>query len=129
MRRHERILASLAILGAILSACQGGGSSSTSPTLPTRTVGWVPPQYFADNTPLDPARDLKGIEIHVKQDASFGPADIPAAIAPPSDNHFVLSTLDPPLSRGVTYYVSVRAVTNEGVKSDFSAIASFSFPP
>jgi len=71
---------------------------------------------------------LRGFEIYVKQDASFGSADDPVATAPPWDNNFDLNNLAPLLSRGVTYYVSIRSVTNEGVKSDFSSIDSFSFP-
>jgi hypothetical protein len=45
----------------------------------------------------------------------------------PVDNAFNFATLDPPLSKGVTYYVSVQAITTEGVKSDFSDVFYFSF--
>jgi len=131
--RHKKILATLAVLGALLSACGGGGSSSASPTptpTPTpqaETLVWEAPQYFADNTPLNPTRDLQRIEIYVKEEASFGPGDIVIATAMPVDNAFNFVTLDPPLSKGVTYYVSVRAITTEGAKSDFSDVFSFSF--
>jgi hypothetical protein len=91
-------------------------------------VVWAAPQYFTDNTPLVPSRDLQGFEIYVKQDPSFGPADSATATASPVDTTFNLATLVPPLSRGVTYYVSLRTVSVEGVKSDFSAIAPFSIP-
>jgi hypothetical protein len=56
------------------------------------------------------------------------PDDNAIACAPPGDNSFNLETLYPPLSKGVTYNASVRAVPVEGEKSDFSASASFSFP-
>jgi hypothetical protein len=91
-------------------------------------VVWTAPQYFSDNTPLDPSRDLQGFEIYIKQDTSFGPGDNPVATASPLDNTYNLANLSPPLSRGVTYYVSLRTVTIEGMKSDNSAIASFSIP-
>ena len=124
--RHKQIFATVAILGALLSACGGGGSSS--PPLQAKTFGWSPPQYFTDGTPLLPASDLKYFEIYVKQDPSFGPDEKAITTAPPAATTFNLATLVPPLSKGVTYYASVRAVSVEGEKSDFSASASFSFP-
>jgi hypothetical protein len=91
-------------------------------------VVWEAPQYFTDNTTLVPAADLVGFEIYVRQDTSFGPDDIAVATAPPLDNTFDLETVVPPLSRGVTYYVSIRAVTTEGETSDYSNVYSFSLP-
>ena len=73
-----------------------------------------------------PAADLVRFEIYVRQDTSFGPDDIAVATAPPLDNTFDLETVVPPLSRGVTYYVSVRAFTTEGEASDFSNLYPFS---
>jgi len=131
-RGYVPIIAALAVMGALLCACQGGGSSSNSPapsptpTPTAKTVGWAAPQYFTDNTPLVPSRDLQGFEIYVKQDPSFGPADNPVATASPLDNTYDLANLSPPLSRGVTYYVSLRTVTVVGMKSDFSPPVSFS---
>ena len=123
--RHKQILATLAIMGALLSACGGGGGGqSSSPPPAAKTLGWAPPQYFTDNTPVIPPSDLKHFEIYVKQDSSFGPDDNAIATALPVDNTFNLATLFPPLSRGVTYYVSVRAVPVDGEKSDFSSPAA-----
>jgi len=126
----------MVVLVLLLSACGGGGSSSISqapaptptpiPTPSSKKVVWTPPQYFTDNTPLLPSRDLKGFEIYIKQDPSFGPADNPVATASPLDNTYDLANLSPPLSRGVTYYVSLRTVTVVGMKSDFSPPVSFS---
>jgi hypothetical protein len=86
----------------------------------------VAPKYFTDNTPLDPSRDLQGFEIYIKEDPSFGPVDSPVAIASPLDNTYKLAKVSPPLSKAVTYYVSLRTVTLYGMKSDFSPPVSFS---
>ncbi|MBP2676888.1 MAG: hypothetical protein H6Q84_3728, partial [Deltaproteobacteria bacterium] len=71
---------------------------------------WAAPQYFKDNTPLVPSRDLQGFEIYIKQDPSFGLADSPVATASPLDIKYNLAIVFPPLSKGVTYYVSLRTV-------------------
>ena len=92
------------------------------------TEGRAAPEYFTDNTRMVPSRDLQGFEIYIKQDLSFGPTDSATAIASPVDTKFDLSTLEPPLSRGVTYNVSVRAISVEGEKSNFSNAFSFSIP-
>ena len=127
MLRKKNILATIATLGALLSACSGGESSS-APSVQGKRVYWAAPQYFTDNTPLVPSRDLQGFEIYIKQDSSFGPADSPVATPSPLDNKYNLANVSPPLSKGVTYYVSLRTVTVEGMKSDFSPAAKFSFP-
>lgn len=126
---HWQIVAVLAVLGALLCSCSGGGGSSVSSPPPppvAKTVVWEAPQSFVDNTPLVPATNLDRFEIYVRQDPSFGPDDSPIATASPTDTTFNLGTLSPPLSRGVTYYVSIRAVTTEGETSDFSTVRSFS---
>jgi hypothetical protein len=77
---------------------------------------------------LVPSRDLQGFEIYIKQDPSFGPADSAVATASPLDTTYNLANVSPPLSKGVTYYVSLRTVMVGGMKSDFSPAASFSLP-
>ena len=126
-QRKEQILVALSVLGALLSACSGGGSSS-APSVVGKSVHWAPPLYFADNTPLVPSRDLQGFEIYIKQDPSFGPADSATATASALDTTYKLENVSPSLLNGVTYYVSLRTVTMEGMKSDFSAVAPFSIP-
>ena len=127
--RNKRILAALAILYVLLSACSGGGGgSSSAPSILGKSVYWAAPQYFTDNTPLVPSRDLLGFEIYIKQDPSFGSADSPVATASPLDTTYNLANVSPPLSKGVTYYVSLRVVTVVGMKSDFSPATSFSIP-
>jgi hypothetical protein len=87
---------------------------------------WTAPQYFKDNTALVPSRDLRGFEIYIKQDPSFGPDDRPVATVSPLDTKYNLAIVSPPLLKGVTYYVSLRTVTVEGMKSDFSESSAFS---
>ena len=118
MPRPKRILVTFAVLGALLSACSGGGSSS-APVVLGKSVYWASPQTFADNTPLIPSRDLQGFEIYVKQDNVFGPADNAVATPSPLDTSYNLGNINPPLSKGTTYYVSMRTVTVESMKSDF----------
>ena len=94
----------------------------------SKKVFWVAPQNFTDATPLVPTMDLQGFEIYIKQDPSFEPDDIPVATASPLEDAYDLSNVSPPLSKGVTYYISLRAVPVDGVKSDFSPATSFSIP-
>jgi hypothetical protein len=127
MLRNKKILVALAVLGALLSTCSRGGSSS-APSVMGKNVYWAAPEYFTDNTPVVSSRDLQGFEIYIRQDLSFGPADNPVATASALDTTYNLANVSPPLLNGVTYYISLRAITVEGVKSDFSPAVSFSIP-
>jgi hypothetical protein len=69
----------------------------------------------------------------VKESGSFSDADTPTAIISAFDTltqqvttSFNLANLGPFLQKGVTYYVSMRAVALDGLKSGFSTPASFS---
>lgn len=73
-------------------------------------------------------------EIYVKTNGTFTTGDSAMASVPAYDPNtgqistsFNLADLSPFLARGVMYYVSVRAVAKDGLKSDFSQTASFSF--
>jgi hypothetical protein len=127
---HGLILIAVAILGSVLSACSGcsggGGGGSPAPSVSGKSVYWVAPQFFTDGTPLDPSRDLQGFEIYIKQDASFGPDDLPVETVSYLDNSYSLANASPPLSNGVIYYVSLRTITVDGMKSDFPPPVSFS---
>jgi hypothetical protein len=124
MRRYPWILWTALVLGVLLSACGGGEAGSS--TIPSKTVYWAPPQSFTDGTPVVPSRDLQGYEIYVKHDLPFGPADNPVAYPSPLESSFYLGKITPPLTKGVTYYISLRTVTAEGMKSDFSPAFAFS---
>ena len=114
------------LFAVLLVSCSGGGGEGDSPSLPSKTVYWASPQSFSDGTPLVPSRDLRGYEIYVKQDLPFVPADNPVATPSPLESSFYLGKITPPLSQGVTYYLSLRTVTADGMKSDFSPPVSFS---
>lgn len=133
MRRCNRILATLALLCVFLSGCTSGGSSSTpplpqDPTSGPTTLGWSPPQFFTDNTPLIPERDLEYFEVYIKQDPQYKPEDLPIAIVSPLVNTLYLADLSPPLSKGVNYYYFIRTVPVEGEASDFSDVGTFFLP-
>jgi hypothetical protein len=95
---------------------------------------WTPPAQFSDRTPLNPLTDLNNYEIYVKESRQFTDVDPPSAIVAAVDpgthqltTTFNLANLGPFLQRGITYYVSMRSVAMDGLKSDFSAPAAFSF--
>ena len=126
----------MAILLGILAGCGGGGDSSSGDggtPLPAKILSWAPPSSYTDSTSLDPKTDLSEYEIYVNESGSFTNSDQPSAVVRAVDTtthtlttSFNLANLGY-LSRGVTYRVSMRAVANTGLKSDFSPSASFSF--
>ena len=131
---HTILWMTLAV-GICLAGCGGGSSSSGSGySGPAKTLTWAPPTAYTDNTSLNPATDLDVIEVYVKQDGNFTGSDSAMAAIQAVDPNtglvntsFNLSNLSPFLPANVTLYVSVRAVANNGLKSDFSQTATFSF--
>lgn len=131
------------ILGILISfavaGCGGGGggevSTSTGGTgsAAPKVLSWTPPASFADQTPLDPARDLSHYEIHIGNSGDSSLPDVTEATVSAYDSatgqlvtSFDLANLSAYLAPNVTYYVSMRSVSNTGVKSDYSPSASFS---
>lgn len=123
---------------ALISGCGGsasdGGPGDSSNSLPTKTLQWNPPNTYVDGTPLDPQNDLDSFEIFVNNTGDFLDSDLPmvavAAREPGNPNTvttFNLANLAPQITEGVVYYVSVRSVLKNGVKSSFSSAISFSF--
>ena len=134
-RLHTIGLMILAV-GMCLAGCGGGGGSSTASgaVVPAKTLTWADPTAYTDNTSLNPASDLDVIEVYVKQDGTFTGSDNAIAAVQAVDpstgllnTSFDLSNLAPYLPSNVTLHVSVRAVANNGLKSDFSQSATFSF--
>lgn len=140
MRRHgfpTLLFVSIAV-GALASGCGGAqGSVQGSPVVPSESAPvlvWNPPASYADNTVLDPCRDLDHYEIYVRQDGSFTENDLPVALiaavvdASPSGEspggkmqktEFPLENLQPFISKANRLYVSLKAVGIDGQKSDF----------
>ena len=127
------------ILAAAVSlvGCGGGGGGGTSTTAPgtpaSKILSWAPPTAYEDNTTLNPSTDLDVFEVYIRQDGNFTSNDNAMAALQAVDpgtaqltTSFDLNGLSPFLSNGVTYYVSVRAVAKNGLKSDFSRSATFS---
>jgi len=127
----------------LLGACGGGGGADaptgTSVTPPSGTLSvlaWNPPANYADNTVLDPYRDLDHYEVYVRIDANFTESDLPLAViaavadAPTGsasaggkvlDKEFILNNIEPFIDPGVTHFVSLKAVGVDGQKSGFMA--------
>jgi len=121
------------MLVAALYGCGGGGADSGN-VFPSKTLSWSPPTTFSDSTPLDPARDLNLYEVYVNETGTFSDTSSPmaevVAVEPGTGklgNTFDLANLSSYLSPGVTYHVSIRAVSISGLKSAFSGSATFSF--
>lgn len=136
--RRVLILWVLLVTATTLSGCGGGTKAESggggAGTLPSKVLGWDPPQAYTDDSPLDPVTELDRIEIYVKEQGSFTEQDFPvatvAAIDPATRDlikTFDLANLAPFINTGVVYRVSLRAVAKTEMKSDFSEPATFSF--
>jgi hypothetical protein len=123
-------------MGSLIAGCGGssGVSSGGGETLPSKVLSWQPPSTYSDSTPLDPASDLDSFEIYVKETSNFADTDNEMAAVSATrgangelNTSFNLAKLAPFIDKGITYYVSIRAVAKNGLKSGFSPGASFSF--
>lgn len=118
----------LILMGMISAGCGGGGGGNGAATeLTPRTLTWSIDNTYTDGSTYDPVSTLKEFEIYVRQDNNFSPTDPYVIVSAVTGGQLVTSfdlrqtysTLS--LSRGVTYYVSMRVTTVDGVHSDFSA--------
>lgn len=117
----------------VLPGCGGGGEGgSTSGS--TTVMEWDPPLVAADGTPMDPRRDIEYYELFLRTDRNFGDDDVPVAhVASFTDvlspngrsfkreltKEFSPENLRPFTEKGKTYYISLRAVGVDGIKSGF----------
>ena len=132
-----RFLVAAAAACALFAGCGGGGESgqSAAPRPLVDALAWDPPQTFADNTAMDPYTDLGYYEFYIRTDRNFTEADIPmaqvAAVAEvlAADGRtyiselttdFFLDNLRPFAPAGSRYFLSIRAVGIDGLKSAFS---------
>jgi len=128
--------------GILLSGCGGGGESAMASIPPgvASALAWDAPQTYEDHTPLDPYRDLDCYEFYVRNDPNFTENDLPMAevaavedvLSPDGKAYlknltslFNLDNLKPFLTPGARYYLSIRAVGVDGLKSGFSQPVSW----
>jgi hypothetical protein len=118
------------LLAVAFSACGGGGGGGADSNLPVRTLSWVPPARYADDSVIvNPILELSEYWIYIKSEhAIFTPADdhVQVYAVNPATNQpvtsFDLRLAAPALSlkQGIRYYVSMRTVSTDGVPSGFS---------
>jgi hypothetical protein len=143
MKRNRNLkrTAMAAALAIMLMGCGGGGGGgggqgSPSPGPSAPTLAWNPPATFSDNTALNPYRDLDYYEFYLRTDTNFIDNDIPIAqvsaitnvLAPDGHSYlqtltdaFDLNNLVPFTQQGTMYYLSIKSVGADGLKSNFSA--------
>jgi hypothetical protein len=137
--RSQLVFALAAIIAALLSGCGGGGEGASTQSAGSggiQTLAWDPPQTFSDNSPLDPYRELDYYELYLRSDPNFTDNDAPVAQVAAVSNvlnpdgisftqtltsEFSLGNLLPFTEQGAVYYISIRSVGLDGLKSDFSA--------
>ncbi len=137
-RRLQPIFAMAAIAAALLSGCGGGGEGASTQSAGggAQTLAWDPPQTFSDSSPMDPYRELDYYELYLRSDPNFTDNDAPVAqVAAVSSilnpdgisytqlltSEFSLGNLLPFTEQGAVYFISIRSVGVDGLKSDFSA--------
>ncbi|PWB65975.1 MAG: hypothetical protein C3F14_04780 [Deltaproteobacteria bacterium] len=104
-------------------------------------MAWDPPTTFQDNTAMDPYRELDYYEIYMRSDANFTDNEAPVAQVAAITNvlaadgkslqqelttGFSLENLLPFTQPGAVYYLCVKSVGVDGLKSDFSVPVAWS---
>ena len=122
----------------VLSGCgeeSGVGSSEiTPPSGSITSLEWDPPKTYGDGTPINPVRDIDYYEFFLRTDENFTDSDLPMAqvsavtdVFGPKGNspgrgptaEFTLENLLPFVEKGKRYYVTIKAVGIDGLKSGF----------
>jgi hypothetical protein len=121
------------VIGMILYGC-GESSKGSAPSGPNPAVAWDPPTLAADGSPMDSRRDIDYYEFYLREDPNFSDDDLPVAhvsgfydVFQPDGKsfsrkltkEFALDNLLPFTEKGKKYYVSIRAVGVDGLKSGF----------
>jgi hypothetical protein len=131
-------LMALIVAMIVLPGCGGWGESSgiNSPSGSVTSLEWDPPKTSGDGTPINPVRDIDYYEFFLRIDENFTDSDLPVAQVPavtdvfdPNGNfqsrgpttEFTLENLLPFVERGKRYYVAIKAVGIDGLKSGFMA--------
>lgn len=138
-RRLQQIFALAAVVAALLPGCGGGGEGASTQSAGgggAQTLAWDPPQTFSDSSPMDPYRELDYYELYLRSDPNFTDNDAPVAQVSAISNilnpdgisytqmltsEFSLGNLLPFTEQGAVYFISIRSVGVDGLKSNFSA--------
>ena len=146
------LLLSFVATGLLASGCGGSGGGSVEggtpsvppanvpPAGPVTILTWEPPAKFADNTPIDPYRDIDHYEVYAREDTNFTNTDLPVMVIPALTSidsthaqstgdikngrkplsEFTLEYLNPHVSKATPQYVSLKVVGVDGQKSAFT---------
>ncbi len=136
--RFHLLVALSAVMGILFAGCGGGGEGTQAQSggggTSTPTLVWDPPKNFADGVSIDPRRDLDHYEVFLRTNPTFNDTDLPVVqVAAVSDvaspggitngrkptTEFSLDRLLPYTQPGKRYYVSIKAVGVDGLKSGF----------
>jgi hypothetical protein len=142
------LIALTAAISILFAGCGGGGEGTPAQSSGVGTYAptlvWDPPKNFADGVSIDPRRDLDHYEVFLRTDPNFNDTDLPVVqVAAISDvgspggisdssnpagwnpngrkptTEISLDRLLPHTQPGKRYYVSIKAVGVEGLKSGF----------
>jgi hypothetical protein len=130
-------LLALIVAMIVLPGCGSGGNSEVTPPSGSITLlEWDPPKTSGDGTPINPVRDIDHYEFFLRTDENFTDIDLPVALVSAVTDvfdsngnfqgrgptaEFTLENLLPFVERGKRYYVAIKAVGIDGIKSGFMA--------
>lgn len=132
------LVALTAAISVLFAGCGGGGEGTQAQSIgpQTQTMAWDPPQTYTDNSQMDPYRELDYYEFYIASEPNFTDNEAPVAQVAAVTNvlnpdgltytqtltsEFSLGNLLPFTQPGTVYYLSIRAVGIDGLKSGFSA--------
>ncbi|MBI5575833.1 MAG: hypothetical protein HY896_05665 [Deltaproteobacteria bacterium] len=128
-------------IAILLIGCGGGGGGgesgqgTTSPGSSAPSLAWDPPTTFSDNSVMDPYADLDYYELYLRSDEQFSDSDVAVAqvsavtnvlgpdgrtYLPSLTNAFNLNNLAPFTQSGTVYFLSIKSVGVDGLRSGFS---------
>lgn len=138
LNRFLLLVTLTAAVSVLFAGCGGGGEGTQAQSIgpQTQTLAWNPPQTYIDNSQMDPYQELDYYEFYIGADPNFTDNDAPVAQVAAVTNvlnpdgqtytqtltsEFSLVNLLPFTQPGTDYYLSIRAVGIDGLKSGFSS--------
>jgi hypothetical protein len=138
LNRFHFLVGFAALTSLLFIGCGGGGAGTQAQSggggTDSQTLVWDSPKNFADGVSIDPRRDIDHYEIFLRTDPNFNDTDLPVVqvaaiseVASPGGitygkkptTEFSLEPLLPHTQPGKRYYVSIKAVGVDGLKSGF----------